>query len=716
MPPKLGERLLMTSHNVGAGDKDIVVPEKKEKTPITKELFEEYKNSLQKMLDKNRGLLEAFSGDVSLEFIVADKYAIDFESGKVYLDATTLHERKETEEQALWSVLHELSHFLDYVEDKKGILDNFKHIQRKAKKIAPKIERKVVEAFGESHPELVESIKKKQPSGSKTLEPMSWAEQAGYKMYHTFYNCLDDIHVNARLTWKAQRYRPEAEGGQAVKTLYRDTLFPGNDYAEHPKHMQMPYKLLRESMVPDQNVILTERVFQEFENKIPLMGKSLTPKEWANEILIPGVKKDKRTGKSQIKQVSASARNAVIRQTLEPVFDRLLLEDLEEWEPKLPAPPNEGMEQGASGMPQMPWEKEYKEFTNMSPDQAPEGFYEDLAEQVIEMKEEQKNEEEKKNESQGKTPVQRAQELKDAADREWCRKNDLTLEQFREYEQLEKKIEPYLDELSNLWTKILRGLRIEQGRRMEGYFQTGELDVEKVVEEWPKIEQAKFDEVRVMERQLPKEILIRKPEEIRIRLLGDNSGSMNGERIEMLKQVATLILSSVREFNARMAWQSSEGDVVTAKSQVVLYGHDHVVAKPLEAANGDQESVDMRKAVTACNASGNDTLDALALHEVWKTINTPEEQERIKSGKVIDIMFEITDGGTGTLHQSMQIIKKLKEAGVITKAFQVGTAHEGEKKVFNTEWKEDGKIVGKDLSKVVPAIAEMLEKIIGEKF
>lgn len=697
----------MTSYNVGAGDKDIDVPKKKEKTPISKEQYEEYKRKLQKQLDKNRGLLEAFSGDASLEFIVADKYAIDFEHGKVYLDATSLHEREETEEQALWSTFHELSHFLDYVEDRKGILDNFKHIQRKARKIAPVIEKKIEEKFGESHPELIEQIRKKTPTGSKNIEPMSWAEQAGYKMYHMFYNCLDDIHVNARLTWKAQRYRADAEGGQAVKALYRDVLFPSNDYAEYPKHMQLPYKLLRESMVPDQNVILTERVHNEFHTKIPLMGKSLTPKEWAAEILIPGVKKDKRTGKSKIKEVSASARNAVIRQTLEPVFDRLLMEDLEEWDPKEPE--------------EQPWEMQYKQFQGMSPDQAPEGFYEDLAEKVVAIKEQKDKEKEKKEEQEKiegrKTPEQRTAELKEAADRDWCRKNDLSYEQFREFAELEKKVEPYLDELSNLWTKILRGLRIEQGRRLEGHFQTGELDVEKVVEEWPKIEEAKFDEVRVMERQMPKEILVRKPEEIRIRLLGDNSGSMNdGGRIQMLKQVATLILSSVREFNARMAWQSSEGDVVEAKSEVVLYGHDHVVAKPLVSASGDQESVDMRKAVTACNASGVDTRDALALNEVWMSLNTPEELERIKSGKVIDIVFEITDGGTGTLAQSAEIIKKLKETGVITKAFQIGKPHKEEKDIFNEEWKEDGRFVGQDLTKVVPAIAEMLEKIIGEKF
>lgn len=698
-------------------------PKKRKK--ISREEFEKYSKSMQAFIDRNRASLESFAGDASIKFKASTAFMIDFERGEVHCDATWFHEKKFTEEQMLWAMFHELSHFKDYADSRKELLDNYDYIERKAKQLAPLIERKVEEIYGESHPEIVEKIKQRPESTSKK-EEMTWAEGAAYKMYHAFYNCMDDIHVNARLAWHAPRYQQGAEGGDEVKKLYRDKLFPTNDYAEYPKHLQYAYKLLREAMVPEQSMILNEEVWEAHQRELPLLGKKQTATEWVREILIPGVTKDKMTGRRVLKDTKAGARNSVIRQTMEPVFEQLLRQDLEAWKPRIPVPGEEEEEGGGPPrLPDLPFQDEYDEFEFNSPDQISDQDAQGFGGVIIKRREAKRKQDEaaekRAKEDASKTPEQRAQEAADRANKDWCEKNKISYEEFLRFQQLERDVQPYLNDLSDLWTKLLRGQRVEQGRRLEGSYPTGELNVPRTIQEWPKIAGRKFDEVRVMDRQVPKETVVRKPDEIRIRLLGDVSGSMSADKRLMLSRVATLILSSVREFNARMAWQSSEGNAIQAKSQVVLYGSQALETKSLEGESDDQEKVEMRTSVTECQSrSLGGTADALALQMVWDGLDDPDEQEKIRSGKVIDLVFEITDGGTFTLDASKELIDKLKRAGVIVKAFQVGKVDEYEQAIFQSEWNsdgdEDGKIVGDDLAKVVPAIAEMLEKYIGERF
>ena len=75
------------------------------------------------------------------------------------------------------------------------------------------------------------------------------AAKMGHKMYHTFYNILDDIYVNNLVSERAPNYEPKKPGGKVVEDLYRTKLFPDTDYTKAPRHLQVMYALLRGEIV-----------------------------------------------------------------------------------------------------------------------------------------------------------------------------------------------------------------------------------------------------------------------------------------------------------------------------------------------------------------------------------------------------------------------------------------------------------------------------------
>ena len=91
----------------------------------------------------------------------------------------------------------------------------------------------------------------------------------------------------------------------------------------------------------------------------------------------------------------------------------------------------------------------------------------------------------------------------------------------------------------------------------------------------------------------------------------------------------------------------------------------------------------------------------------------------------MEIVFEITDGGStdqaGNLSSKEARIEvdKLVNVNVIARAFQIGTVSNEEKKTFNQVWNDGreerlGEIVGEKIENLIPAVAELLKKYLGQ--
>jgi len=666
----------------------------------------------QQYIDTYKRFFQTFAKDVSLSFKMSDRFYINLENGEVNNDVRWYAEKDCSREQILWANLHELSHFLDLAEDQEGMNKNFDNIFDQAKKTGAMIEKKWQEKFGQTDPEFVEKMKKQQPiSPKKPEKTMNASERAAYDIHHTFYNVFDDIYVNNLVARKAPRFEYGQKGApEDVSNLYKEKLFKGTDYSKSPRHLQFLYNLLREEMVKDEKVQVLEDVKEALDRKIKFMGKEYTPKEIVESFLKP------KTGR----KTSVTERSLVLRRTLEPVFMDLLKKDFEEWEPEKPKEQKGGGGEGEGGGQGNPFQSDYQEFEDKMPDKIDPEQIKDWVNKDKKEKDEKKAKEEEQKKEDQKSPEQKAKEAQERLDRAWCEKNNIPESVLKKFHRIEANVAPYLEELSQLWRRIIYGSSKIVERGKEGYFKTGtELSIPKVIEEWPKIEKKQFEEVRIFEREIQKEQLVRRPELIRVRLAGDLSGSMDSAKRAVLEKCTVLLLSSLHEFetylNLSRAQTKSKLEVET---EVWVFGD---FAKKIKAQRKDLPGVDEQASIVkvyqGLGESLGGTNDNKALEAIEKSI-TLEEKEQIAKKKIMEIVIEITDGGSSDVGAAKKAVDKLLDEGVIARAFQIGAVSDSEKSDFNKVWNQGreekcGEIVGTEIGNLIPAVTAVLQKYLG---
>ncbi len=756
------------------GDEEKSLPEilekkkKKEKTPLTREEYERYKEEGQRMIDSYDRFFKTFAKDVSLRFQLSDAFLIDFERGVVHIDTKWFAERGFSKDQVVWANLHELCHFRDLSEDPEAMLGNFTYMREQAKRTAAIMMRKYEEKFAQTNPEYLDRVRQAEQlpqaaqgsqSRGKKREQMTPMQQAAYKMHHTFYNILDDIYVNNLVSRKAPKYEEKRAGGQEVRRLYKEELFAECDYSKLPRHLQFVYSLLREEMIKDEQVTIGDEVKEVFERKIQYHGKEYSVKAVVEKLIKPHGGRDTKPGQ----------RYAVIRETLEPIFNELLGKDLEEWDPQSPeekkqqqeknkgegqqdkkqddqqeqeeqeteegskpeeaeASEQESSESGESEAtdeqetPGMnPFEGDYKQFDTANPDQ----FSEEDIEKWIGKHKEDRGEEEKKEtqkkEEVGKSAEEKAAETQNTMDKKWAEENAVKYENLKRFREIEREIEPYLQDLSELWRYIVLGSTPIVERHKEGYFKTGELDIPRVIEEYPKLERRELDEVRVMKRTVSRETGIQKPELIRVRLVGDMSGSMatNEEKKHILQQCFVLILTSLREFNTylNMNRQRTKSRL-EVDTEAWVFGTNTQKIKRLRKESGlEDEQVQIVKIFDQLTQGRGDTNDGKPLGEILGSLSG-EDKQKISQEKILELVFEITDGGSTDAEAAKKAITALDEIGVVVKAFQIGQVNIMEGQVFNHVWNEGraerlGEVVGTKINNLLPALTAALKNYLG---
>jgi len=698
--------------------------EKKSEADKDKESeIEKYREEAQKFIDSHKRFLTTFAKDISLRFKVSDGFFIDLEKGEVNLDAEWFAEKGCSQIQILWGCLHELEHFRDLDADPEGVLKNFEYIRVQAKKTGAAIAKKWGEKYGTSDPELEEKLKKQSPINPKKPEEgtMSAVERSAYKIHHTFYNIFDDINDNVNVARKAAAFEKGTVGGQEVEKLYQEKLFAQKDFSKLPRHLQFAYKLIRKEMVPGEEVVLSGEVSEVMERKIQFQGKEYSPREIVENFIKPRKNRD----------TLARQRHFVLQKTLEPIFAELLMKDLAEWDPQKPQKPDgksqKGKGEGGSGNP---FEENYEDYDKNNPDQISEGDIRGWMDKNNKDKENAEAGKIQAQTSENKTAEERAAEAQAGLDKNWCERNGINPATFRNFKKIEAKVEPYLQDLSRLWQKIIFGSSRKIERKIEGHFKTGaEMDVQKVIEEWPKIQQQKFDDVRVMKRMVSKEILIQKPELIRVRLVGDMSGSMDAKKKHILQQCFALIFSSLREFNTHLNRTRSQTKTkLKVDTEGWVFGSEALQVKKLRSESRlDDEQVEIIKMFEKLEDTLGYTCDYKVLNAIDSSISQTD-MKKIDEGKIMEIVFEITDGGStvlierngqremvSTSTETRKSVDKLLNEKIIARGFQIGETSAEEKRIFNEVWNDGraeahGEIVGEEIANLIPAVAAALKK------
>jgi hypothetical protein len=542
-----------------------------------------------------------------------------------------------------------------------------------------------------------------------------------------------------------------------VERLYREKLFKGTDYTQSddgkpvPRHLQFAYALIRPEMVPGEALTLSPEVQAAIDEKVTIMGMRLTPREVVRRFIKPRSTADTR----------ASVRNPIARKALEPLYERLLKMDLDEWEPEDPQPggggggtdgepggtggesgepggeptePKEGEEPGGPGEPGtaggkgekkegksgrgpwMPFEKDHDTFNEQ---QSPDNISDKDREDYKEAKEKQAKEGENARREREATEQEKA----------WCERNDISPKQLARYRELQTAVAPHLRRLAALWDRIIGAAGRDSSMEMRGHFRAGALDVPEAIRQFPAIKSGNVRDIRVMKKMQEASAETDRPELIRVRLLCDQSGSMFSDaegdetrhtaKMNALVHSVVLVLESLSLFQAKLnATRARTGSKLHVDTEVIRFGSHARHLKPLRTVSGKEEDLaDAIRAVTAIDGASRgdgNTLDHQAMELVLGELDE-KQRAKMRARKTVDLVIEITDGGSGDRESARTNLDELLEAGAVVRAVQAGTVHPGETAAFNHVW-NDGRPapLGEAIGGNVEKLADVLERLLAE--
>jgi hypothetical protein len=744
--------------------------EKTSPPPLT---LEEYKKQGEDFVNSHRKLFASFAEDVSIKFKMLDKFQIDYQTGIVQLDSNWFFERGYNKEQILWAVFHELSHFRDFANDKEGLLGSFEYIKGKADVLAKEtgmdqnlayktyhtlfnclddiyvnkvVSRRasyyesnrqggkhVEELYREKLFKDTDFTKVEQGDGSFTEMPhhLQFAFYLLRKAMLPDQDIVMSAEVKKALDTKIVIDSKEFTVESMIKTFMLPNKFKDTKASVRHDFLKKYIEPIYEGLIQKDINENKDPETNQQNNSNPESGDQ---NSGGNEGIKDGSKsenssdenKDKgESGADDVKPNSGEEKQG--EQQAEFGNGDSKNEEHKNGEPNGSDSKKEnatGSENSAGENKQEKQAQKFKEWSNIhaefeskSPDQLSEDDIKKFTEH-----QDVKKEEQKAKELESKKQPQNEKTLQTNLDRDWADSHKIEgrdiLRELQSLRQVEESIMPYLNSLTELWQNIIAGNSVAIDYAKDSAHVSGsELNIDSVIDNMGAI-YASQSAPRIYDKITTKEAIVQKPEVIRIRLVVDKSGSMDdGIKQKVLAQTLVLILRSLQQFNEMLnLTRGSTGSKLKVETQVLGFSSRLSIIKKLESeVTEDDPTIEILNTLKMSGAENGYTYDNLALNHV---INSQDElsKQRIKQGKVLDVLFEITDGGSSNEDSSKEAVNKLDEAGVYANAFQIGKVDESEKRAFNNVWNTEGNkkglVVGGNIEKLLPAITEALKKYL----
>ncbi len=436
-----------------------------------------------------------------------------------------------------------------------------------------------------------------------------------------FVNCLEDIMVNTTVTnrWAA--------GSKAREALY-PKLFPKNDFSDQPRHRQFMYTLLREAMLPNEPCIVDEEVRQVID-KYNQRLQAKTGKKTIEVLTAFSPKKQQAL-------MPAGDRYEHIMQVLEPVFRDMFLRDVEER--------REGQEKGQGQPSRDPFSDD--PFEDGVPDPVSS---EDILDQIDKYQAAKKGRDNNKFE-----------ELM-----------GVTAEDFIRYQTDAKVIEPYIDDITALFRRIIQE-RIHLRQRLTKPGKEGPiLDRGKLAIGAAAIKAGNLEPEMFLDYE-PEQIVDQQPSKIELYLIADGTGSVSMDSTKIVAQRRTVVLSleatqRMRQEVAAAHAQGAKFDLELA-TEVRQFSKTDKTVLPLTKTIDHKTRVQVYKELTGGLLGGNN--DEKDTFEKLLADLTPERQVALKAGTLKMIVIIMTDGGTNVDVKSY--LRKLRDKAGSEKNYAVG--------------------------------------------
>jgi len=595
-------------------------------------------------LENERAICD-YARQAGLVFELGDRWAIDMETGRGTFDPSFFVKRGFTESESMWATCHEIEHLRDWRKDPEAYADLYARTKK---------ERRL----------------------------------------DLLYHYINDILANREEDRRFPAHRETRE------YLYEDKLFPRINYAKAPRHLQFIYAMLREKMLPREEVILSPEVRAAVERLKNIDGQG------TDLVLL-------------VSDPTAAPRDRfdVIRDYIEPVYEGFFLEDMEERKRKekerrgedddADALTGESMEGGSRSSDRGYIEKEimrdedyFASEYDESEEKLPQAFSPEEAREKIEREVRRRREE-------NRSPEQVARE-------QFRARHGVSAEEVEDYADEYRKIEYQIKPLRGIFERII-ATRKEIRRRLKERTDQGVIfDPAMIAQSYIdisggilnsrtqlKVRREEFDEQRLRD--------------IEFTLICDLSGSMNenrpGGKSYEQKLSAILITEALDEFEKKLKEERLERSVdLHVLTEIRGFHARDEELKPLSDTIDFATRVRIARRLENC--TGSRTADYKSMAKVAAEIDK-ETKRKIESGDLRKVLILITDGGSDDVSLAKEAKGRLVKQGVIAKAIQIGQPGKSDMEKFRYVWQRDGSPC-KDVSYLVPAIKRLLEDFLND--
>ena len=583
--------------------------------------------------------LSLFSRDSSLQFEMsadASTFAFDASSFKVLVPLEWFSKGEYNENELLFANYHERAHFIDMRKNPKAYLGNFERMRTKSRELAADY---CADHQNETRKEGVKKF--------------------FYDELHTLYNCLDDIYVNDMVRSRVPLFN-DGDGAKSITTLYDKLGYSDQDLTGQPLHRQLVFSLLRDAMISKERGMskVDERV-EEVLNKKTL-GKTLRSTVQTELRTRAGILRD------------PEERYKLIRTIIEPAYLKLLEESLNDQD--------------------IPDDGEFAPFGDAD-EQFKEGLdkgenSDKIAKEILDALADKEKEDKM-------SPQERAKYQAEKRKKDFDKAHGITEKERGLCERISQTIREPRKKMREFWTNII-GKSMEYKLRRVGGQRRGRLDINSFINRYPDVVDAERNgdlrSLEVYQRSVLEHELIDKPDRIEATLLVDCSGSMTGDKTEMARKTAALLMYSLKDFNDELErTRRQTHSKLKTDSQVLVFGTEFSEAKPFAGDRGvSQADADIIKSISAINSDMSGTNDAAPLGWLGLGI-TDQQRQSMHEKKLKKIIFVITDGGSQSEDESRANVVKLAEDGVIMVAFQIGSVSPEDEQTFKKVWASDSR-------------------------
>lgn len=596
----------------------------------------------ERFFHENREAICDYAEASGLTFEPGERWSIDVSTGRGTYDPGFFFKRGYTAAESMWAACHEIEHFRDW--------------------------RRCPEAYRELH--------KRTGRGRRRLE----------LLYHQ----LNDLAVNEEEDRRFPAHR------ETRAHLYEWKLIPVIDHSRRPRHLQFVDAIVRERMVPHEEVVVSPRVREEIERLKNIDGEGTNLIDLVTD---PGA--------------PAQDRFELIRDYVEPIYERLFYEDVEERkrQERREGDRAEGdaaeasMEGAKGGKGRAEIEVDYASAEEMFAAE-----YDKIAErlpQTLTFEEIRKaiDAEMARQAGDDRTAEQIAKEQFSAL-------YGVSPEEVEDYALQYRKIEPQIRPLREVFERVI-ATRKEVRRRLKERTDQGIIIDPSLVAQAYIDSRSGIMDSRTQLNMRREELDEHKPLDFEFTLICDLSGSMNenlaGGKSYEQRLCAILIAEALDEFERKLKAERRERLIdLHVFTEVRGFGAEDEEIKPMTDAIDYYTRVRICRRLESC--VGKRTADYKSLARVAARIDA-EGTARREDRDVKKAVVLITDGGSDDVSLTLEAKNRLIDKGVVARAIQIGEPATEDIEKFRYVWGDDG-LPCKDVSRLVQTMEKLLEALL----